>query len=183
MIETLVNKFYKDLVLVEQQPNPYLDKLKDTVDRLDLAERQAANTAMRFRAISDSSPDAVIIMDEETKITYWNDAAEQMFGYGRDNILGQSVAVLMPERFRERHFEKVAELKKNKSRIKAGEGYIGKTAIFDGLRSNGEAFPIKISLSSWRENGNIFFGAHIQDLTHIPAIIDSETWANERYRG
>jgi PAS domain S-box-containing protein len=58
-----------------------------------------------YRLLVDQTPDAVIATDLEGAITVWNRAAAEMFGYGRDEVLGRSLDIIIPERFREAHWE------------------------------------------------------------------------------
>src|SRR6266508_262777 len=57
----------------------------------------------KFRALLESAPDSIIIVDRQGLIAIVNQQVERMFGYRRDELVGQPVEVLIPERFRERH--------------------------------------------------------------------------------
>ena len=58
-----------------------------------------------YRLAVDQAPDAVVAIDLQGSITIWNHAAAKIFGYGRDEVLGQSLDLIIPERFREAHWE------------------------------------------------------------------------------
>jgi len=58
-----------------------------------------------YRLAVDQSPDAVIAIDLQGSITIWNRAAAEMFGYGRDEVLGRSLDLIIPERLRQAHWE------------------------------------------------------------------------------
>ncbi|MDO8989583.1 MAG: PAS domain S-box protein [Sideroxyarcus sp.] len=117
----------------------------------DISERLAAEDALRkseakFRSITDAANDGIIIIDDAGRITFWNAAAETIFGYAREEILGREIhALLPPQRFREaadRGFEHFRT---------TGEGpIINKTMTLEALRKGGEEFFIELSLSAVR---------------------------------
>jgi len=104
----------------------------------------------KFHLISSAAHDAVVMMDTEKRVSFWNPAAERMFGYTAEEILGRDLHdVIVPDRFRDafRHgFEGFAQT--------GTGGVIGKTVELQGLRKDGTEFPVELSLSSVRrENG------------------------------
>ena len=60
---------------------------------------------MRFRAVAQSSNDAIVIGDQPGNILFWNKGAETIFGYEADEVVGQPLTLLMPERYRPQHQE------------------------------------------------------------------------------
>ncbi len=56
------------------------------------------------KLLIDSAPDAILVADSQGVIRVWNHAAERMFGYSADQALGQTLDLIVPERFRERHW-------------------------------------------------------------------------------
>lgn len=102
-----------------------------------------------FRTISNTVKDAVIMMDNEGNISFWNEAAEEMFGYTKIEVLGKELhALLAPPRYHGLfnkwfpHFQKT------------GEGaLVRKTMEFVAIRGDGHEFPVELSLSSIRLKG------------------------------
>ncbi len=94
--------------------------------------------------IGEATPEAVIIMDSRGKISFWNLAAREIFGYSSEEIIGKTLhKILAPKRFHER-FTKAMEVFK-----RSGKGdAIGRTIELVAMRKNGEEFPIELSLSS-----------------------------------
>lgn len=118
---------------------------QDISQRLE-AERTLRESEERFRLISASANDAIIIIGPTEEITYWNPAAEAIFGYKADEALGQNLHhLLAPTRHHDdsrRGFEHFRM---------SGEGaLIGKTLEIIALRKNGEEFPIELSISAFR---------------------------------
>jgi PAS domain S-box-containing protein len=113
----------------------------------------------QFKALAQTSADAIIVSDASDTILVWNPAAERIFGYGQD-ILGQPVATIMPPDYRQRHKEGL------KQYIKTGRRHIlDKTVELEALHADGSVFPIELSLSTWQEDDHVFFGAIIRDIS------------------
>ncbi|MDO8262895.1 MAG: PAS domain S-box protein [Gallionella sp.] len=126
-------------------------------DKLEGRERH-------FRALTESANDAIITGAGAGagagNIVGWNAAAERLFGYSEAEINGQSLTVLMPERFRNLHREGLARM------VAGGVPHIiGKTVELAGLRKDGSEFPLELSLSQWQAADGQFFTAIIRDIT------------------
>jgi PAS domain S-box-containing protein/putative nucleotidyltransferase with HDIG domain len=114
----------------------------------------------QFRFVAESAADAIIIGDGEGKVVFWNKAAQEIFGYTAEEIVGRSIALLMPERFRKNFLERMEQLRKT------GEvpGTIGRM-IQTGLRKDGSEFPAEISYAAWKGGDEMFSTAIIRDIT------------------
>jgi len=114
----------------------------------------------RFRSLAQSANDGIICADGAGQIAYWNQAAEAMFGYSADKVIGKPLAVIMPERFRQAHHHGLSRL------VATGEStVIGKTVEVVGLRSDGSEFPIELSLATWRTARGLSFAGILRDVT------------------
>ena len=132
----------------------------------DVSAQQEAAEALResealFRSISASAQDALIMMDGNGNITYWNESAARIFGYPIKAVIGRQLhQVLVPARYRDA-FAKAAD----KFR-KTGQGTaIGKTIELAALRENGEEFPIELSLSSFKYKGQWHALGIVRDIS------------------
>lgn len=97
-----------------------------------------------MRAITESAQDAIIMMDAQGRISYWNPAAERIFGYTSDAVLGQDLhGMLAPPRYRKLFEASFPAFQRSGS----GEA-IGKTLQLNALRKSGQEFPMELSLSS-----------------------------------
>jgi PAS domain S-box-containing protein len=97
----------------------------------------------KFRGISTSAKDAIIMVDHEGNISYWNEAAEIIFRYRKKDVLGRDIKFLVPEKYYE-------TLDSGFKRFRT-TGYapiIGKTIEISGIRKGGDEIPVEISLSS-----------------------------------
>ncbi|UCG15571.1 MAG: PAS domain S-box protein [Phycisphaerales bacterium] len=132
----------------------------------DVTEKRRAEEALRsseerFRTVVHASKDAMVAVNSQGLVTLFNPAAEEMFGRQAKEMIGQPLDVLMPEDYREPHRQFV------KSFFATGESrrVIGKTVERPALRSDGNVFPIELSLSAGRSAKERFVLAVIRDAT------------------
>ena len=113
-----------------------------------------------LRSILATVPDAMIVIDEAGSIIFFSAAAERMFGYASDEILGENVSALMPSPDRERHDSYLRRyLDTSVPRI------IGIGRITIGRRRNGETFPMDLSIGEARTEHSRVFTGFVRDLT------------------
>lgn len=114
----------------------------------------------RYVALLGALTDAVISADEHGRITEFNPAAEGMFGYLAEEVIGESLSVIIPERFRAAHWAGFERF------LKRGESHmIGSTVELAGLRRSGAEFPLELSLSTWESGGETHFTALARDAS------------------
>ena len=114
----------------------------------------------RFRLVVQSATEAIILADEHGNITSWNVAAEKMFGYSPQEVQGKPLSLIVPERYREAHqqgLDRIRSTGKTRS--------IGKILEAEGLRRNGEEFPVELSLGTWMIGSKRQFCGIIRDVT------------------
>lgn len=112
---------------------------------LDITERKQAEE--RFRLVVESSPSSIVMVDQEGKIRLVNSQAETSFGYNRAELIGQSVEILVPERFRNKHIEYRKRFLVSPTARPMGEG-----RNLYALRKDGAEFPVEIGLSVIHSN-------------------------------
>jgi two-component system sensor kinase FixL len=121
------------------------------------------NTLMvsaELRALLDAAVDAIVMIDEQERITTFNPAAERLFGYPAESAIGQCVEMLMSEPQRSEHHGYVSRY------IETGEAHIigiGRETL--GRRADGQTFPILLSVGEARGPNGRRFVAIIRDLT------------------
>ena len=113
-----------------------------------------------FRHLLEAAPDAMVIIDDHGKIAIVNGQAEAMFGYGRDEMLGRHVEMLLPERLRGTHVGH-REGYKQEPRLRP----MGQGRDLVALRKDGSEFPVEISLSPVQSSTTKFVSSVIRDVT------------------
>lgn len=124
------------------------------------AIRDAKLAEANFRDLLNSTPDAIVIVNITGRIILANSRTESLFGYGAGELIGRSVEILLPERYREGHVVHRTRYFDNPRTREMGAGL-----ELYGLRKNGVEFPVEISLSPLRtQQGNLVMSA-IRDIS------------------
>lgn len=98
----------------------------------------------KLSGLIDAAGDAIVVVDEDQRIVIFNQAAERLFGYSKDEVTGKAHEILIPERFRPDHARKLGEFSRGTpTRRRMGEG----SAEIVALRKNGEEFPVDAAIS------------------------------------
>ena len=113
----------------------------------------------KFRSISQSATDAIVSADQNGNIIFWNNSAKNIFGFSEEEIIGKSVENIMPESYQKSHYSYL-------KRIIDGEKprLDGKAHEMIGRNKDGHEFPIELSPSIWKSNGQYFFSAIIRNI-------------------
>jgi len=120
-----------------------------------------------FDPLLDILYEAVLIVDGAHTITYANGAAAQLFGYGRGELPGQPLAMLLPERFRRDHDRQVGAF------MRAGRATLmGERPLLLALRKDGTEIPVSISISPADFQGTRYAVAVVRDVSKVRAEID-----------
>jgi two-component system sensor kinase FixL len=136
----------------------FVEIVRDETDYRN-AIRQLQASEQRFRTILDTATNAVLSIDEDHNLILFNNAAERIFKYKREEILGKNLNTLIPSQYGD-HYRYVRRfLEKRESDL------VGKTINLTALRKTGEEFPIELSLSFMEMEGRLTFTAIIRDVS------------------
>jgi PAS domain S-box-containing protein len=114
----------------------------------------------RFRGLLESTPDAMVIVDQDGIITLVNAGAETAFGYSREELVGKPVEMLVPQRLQEQHVDHRAQfLADPRARL------MGTGLELLGRRKDGTEFPVEVSLSPHRTADGLLILSAIRDIT------------------
>jgi PAS domain S-box-containing protein len=142
----------------------------------DISERYAVEA--RYRGLLEAAPDAMVIVNQSGEIVLLNLQAEKVFGYRRDELLGQKVTNIIPVGFAERLLAGGDD--------SAGDPIIqqmGSGLELHGRRKNGSDFPIEIMLSPLESADGILVTAAIRDITRRKTAEEHLVQMEARYRG
>nr|CRH06337.1 Putative sensor histidine kinase with a PAS domain, a HisKA doman and a HATPase_c domain [Candidatus Magnetococcus massalia] len=131
--------------------------------RRELRERRKAEE--RFRSVAESAGDAIVAVDHQGSITFWNRSAKKIFGYSFKEVKGRSLEELLSNRSRKVYQSFVQEGDDGTLLNKPGE-----VRALDGVKATGQSFPIEVSLASWKNEGQRFFTLVIRDITERVAM-------------
>ena len=124
------------------------------------AERQLSASANQFRSVLATVPDAMIVIDDAGRILSFSAAAERLFGFREEEVIGTNVSGLMPSPDRERHDGYIHRYLTTGERRIIGRG---RTVI--GQRRDGSTFPMELSVGEAITEGDRIFTGFIRDLT------------------
>lgn len=131
----------------------------DHTDRVEAQER-AQESEATLRALLETVAEAIVVVNDEGRVTMANMATDKMFGYRRQELLGQPIEKLVPERLRERHARHRANWFSHPRSRPMGAGQ-----NLGGLRRDGTEFPIEVSLSYLRSRQGLLGVSFISDVT------------------
>lgn len=114
----------------------------------------------KFRGLLESAPDAMVIVDEKHRIALINAQAEDLFGYRREELLGQPIELLVPEQNRGQYLAQLAAFM-----INPWVAPMGRMIDLHGVRKDGTEFPIEVSLGPLRTEAGILVSNGIRDIT------------------
>lgn len=121
---------------------------------------QTKESELKFQSVIESANDAIIVTDLKGIVIQWNHAAQFIFGYTKEEILGSNIDLILQEDFAALHQRSNKEYEGMKI-LNA----MGSTLELSGYKKDGSEIPLEISLGTWKTEKGVFFSSIIRDIT------------------
>jgi len=131
--------------------------LSDVINKKD---KELSKSEEKFRSVADSAVDGIITTDKHGGIVLFNSSLKRIFGYDLDEIKGQNVTMLMPDRYKKDFENKLQNFNSTGT-----HELNGKTFESIGLKKNGAEFPFEISVATWGSKNDPYTTSIIRDVT------------------
>ncbi len=131
-----------------------------------------------FFNIVNLANEAVVVLDEQQNIVFFNQGAERIFGYPAADVIGQSIAILLPPVLSEIHFAHVKAFSEESQMVRDMEN----RREIAGRHKSGLIFPAEASILKVSEDGKLFFVAILQDITERKQVQQRVLLQEQRYR-
>jgi PAS domain S-box-containing protein len=143
------------------------------------SQRELLDVQAHMGGIIESAMDAIITVDEHQHVVQFNAAAERVFRWPRHAVMGQPLAMLMPQRFHDMHQRHVERFGQTATTSRS----MGAQTVLRGVRADGQEFPIEASISQHVEGGRKFFTVILRDVTERVRAEELLARSETRLRG
>jgi two-component system sensor kinase FixL len=130
------------------------------ITHLKLVEQDLAAREAHLKSILETVPDAMVVINERGLVQSFSVAAERLFGYSPDEVIGKNVSLLMPTPYRENHDGYIERYLRTGDRQIIG---IGRVVV--GERKDGSTFPMELTVGEMRSADKRYFTGFVRDLT------------------
>ncbi|HEX8735711.1 MAG TPA: two-component regulator propeller domain-containing protein [Pyrinomonadaceae bacterium] len=136
------------------------EEVEKALDASRKSERIARESETRYRTLAQTASDAIITIDENSRIVYVNEAVEAIFGYTAAELAGENLTKLMPEAVRPRHENGVERY------LQTRRKNIGRATLeLTGRHKTGREIPLELSFGEFEQDGQKFFTGIARDVT------------------
>ena len=171
---------YPGLAKVNAELRRSNEELRQLTDDLQMVRQKSADAetvalekTVRIQAILDGATDAIITIRADGAIESFNGAAERMFGYHADEVIGRNISMLMPPPYRDEHDRHLVNyLHTGESKI------IGVSREVVGLRADGSSFPMDLAVSEVKLGDRRMFTGIIRDISKLKRALEQLGEAN-----
>jgi len=122
--------------------------------------RSLRESENRFRTLAETASDAIITIDEDSRIVLVNQAAQQIFGYTSEEMIGNALTMLMPAHLRERHHVGLDRYRQTRQRHISWDG-----VALPGVHKDGHEIPLEISFGEFTRNDRVYFTGIARDVS------------------
>lgn len=133
-----------------------------------LLQHELEVSTSRFRSVVNAAYDAIVTIDQQHRITLFNRAAEELFGYSQEEILDQSIELIIPQKYRQNHSQQILKFARSPVRSRQMDE---RNRVY-GLHQDGSLIPVEIAISKINVDGLLEFTAIIRDITDRVHLMD-----------
>ena len=164
-------------IFIDNESEGHLWRYTDVTRRIQ-TQKLLEQSEERSRLIMNASLNAIITIDSNGIIIFWNSPAETIFGWEKEEVLGRVLSeIIIPHRYIEAHNRGM------KHYIKTGDGpVLNQHFEITAINRNGNEFPIEISIIPIKQNGETFFCSFIQDISERKKAEANLKSQEEKYR-
>lgn len=163
--DKLLKKTYEELEIKVSEKTAEFEKisasLKEEVQKHEKTRQTLIDTKARLSGIVHSAMDAIISINSDQNIILFNEAAEKMFMVKSEDAVGSSISRFIPDRFKEIHSHHIRKFGNTGTTNRS----MGKLGTINGIRNNGEEFPIEASISQVNVLGEKIYTVILRDVT------------------
>jgi len=150
----------KDIYKTKEDLIKELEEVYKKVIEIEKCKDEFRKVQEKYEKLLNSAPDALVFVNNAGKIVMMNARSENMFGYNNEEVAGKGLEILIPERFRSKHNEHVANFFLN-----PGVHPMGSNFEIYAVKKNGEEFPVDINLSPLNTDEGLLVTAAVRDIT------------------
>lgn len=172
-IKILITSSNKNLDTISKKIEATTEKtseLKSLQRGIYALQKQLIENQNKLSSIITTATDAIIVLNINGEVILWNKAAEIMFQYTIDEIYKHGIGIIMDISDFGKHTYRITELK-NKFEYDKSVSISNKLVLKNAIKKDGTVFPVEISISSWKNNGDIYFTGIIRDLSEREEIL------------
>jgi PAS domain S-box-containing protein len=180
LLETIDNQYLeRDYIpiFINDEYKGHLWKYTDVTQSIK-SQNLLEQSEERNRLIMNASLNAIITINKKGKITFWNDQAETIFGWKKEEVIGKTLAdTIIPKEHKKGHSEGM------KHYMLTGEGpVLNKQIELPAINKEGKEFPVEISIIPIKQNEEIFFCSFIQDISERKKTEEKLKFQEEKFR-
>jgi len=166
-VATLGRAFEEMVDRLRQSHEKLERRVLERTFELEVAEERSRDQASQLHSIVNNIADGIVTIDADGTIEAVNTAAEKIFGYAADKMVGHNVKMLMPEAYSSAHDGYLRH-----HRVTGEVGIMGRPRELVGQRSDGTVFPLELAVSQIRESERILYTGVVRDITEMKQARD-----------
>ena len=155
-------------IVVKEKTHELAEFNKSLETKVEDRTRELHEEKYFIDLIINSSQDALVVIDINSKVTTWSSAASKIFGYTDDEMIGNNIEQIIPPKYRKSHFEGINNILAGADPKLLGKGVVE----IEGMRKDGKVIPIDLALNKFVINKSVFFSANIRDISERKKLVD-----------